>query len=104
MAWLARSVAVWPPGNHAELGTLAWHTVGQAVVAIALAVRLAFPILGAVLVGHLVMGLLTRMAPQLNLSNVGFSIAILAGGIALYLTAPSIAELAARAAIASFQG
>ncbi|MFO0580768.1 MAG: flagellar biosynthetic protein FliR [Anaeromyxobacter sp.] len=104
VAWLARSVAVWPPGSHAELGTLAWHAVGQAVVAIALAVRLAFPILGAVLVGHLVMGLLTRMAPQLNLSNVGFSIAILAGGIALYLTAPSIAELAARAAIASFQG
>jgi len=104
IAWLARSVALWPPGGHADLATLAEHAVGQAIMSAALAVRLAFPVLGAVLLGHLVMGLLTRMAPQLNLSNVGFSIAILAGGIALYLTAPAVAELAARAAIASFQG
>jgi flagellar biosynthetic protein FliR len=104
VAWLARSVASWPPGTQADLGSLAQAAVGQAVLSAALAVRLAFPILGAVLLGHLLMGLLTRMSPQLNLSNVGFSIAILAGGLALYLTAPAIAEYAARAAMDAFQG
>jgi len=89
---------------HGDLGGLAQNAIGQAAFSVALAVRLAFPILGAVLLGHLLMGLLTRMAPQLNLSNVGFSIAILAGGLALYLTAPAIAELAARAAVQAFQG
>jgi flagellar biosynthesis protein FliR len=38
-----------------------------------------------------------RTAPQLNISSVGFSVTILAGGGALYLTAPTIAEMAARA-------
>jgi flagellar biosynthetic protein FliR len=104
VAWLARSVATWPPGTQADLSALAQAAVSQAVLSTALAVRLAFPVLGAVLLGHLLMGLLTRMAPQLNLSNVGFSIAILAGGLALYLTAPSVAEYAARAALAAFQG
>ena len=102
--WLARSFQTWPPGAPAGLADLATRTIGQATYAIALSVRLAFPVLGAVLLGHLVMGLVTRMAPQLNLSNIGFSIAILAGGLALYLTAPAAAELAARAAVAAFQG
>jgi flagellar biosynthetic protein FliR len=104
VVWLARSVSTWPPGSPVELGPLAQAAVGQALVSVALAVRLAFPVLGAVLLGHGVLGLLTRMAPQLNLSNVGFTIAILAGGLALYLTAPSIAEYAARAAVAAYQG
>jgi flagellar biosynthetic protein FliR len=67
-------------------------------------VRLAFPVLAAVLLGHACMGVMSRMAPQLNLSNVGFSIAILAGGLGVYLAAPGVAELAARAAVAAFQG
>jgi flagellar biosynthetic protein FliR len=102
--WLAHSFQTWPPGAPADLAELATRAVGQATLAIALSIRLAFPVIGAVLLGHLLMGLLTRMAPQLNLSNVGFSIAILAGGFALYLTAPAAAELAARAAVAAFQG
>jgi flagellar biosynthetic protein FliR len=57
-----------------------------------------------VLLGHAVMGVLSRMAPQLGLSNVGFSIAILAGGLAVYMSAPAVAELVARAAVSAFQG
>jgi flagellar biosynthetic protein FliR len=83
---------------------MAARTIGQAVLAMALAVRLAFPVLAAVLLGHAAMGLTSRLAPQLNLSNVGFSVAILAGGLGIYLAAPTIAELAARAAVAAFQG
>jgi len=45
-----------------------------------------------------------RTAPQLNINSVGFSITILAGGGALYLLAPRIAELAARTAASAFTG
>jgi flagellar biosynthesis protein FliR len=104
VSWLARSVVTWPPGGSLELGPLMARAVGQSVLAIALAVRLAFPVLGAVLLGHAAMGVTNRLAPQLNLANVGFSIALLAGGLGVYLAAPAIAELAARAAVAAFQG
>jgi flagellar biosynthesis protein FliR len=104
VAWLARSAVAWPPGAARGLSDLALRAVGQAAVAAALAVRLAFPVLAAVMVAHAIMGVASRMAPQLSLSNVGFSAAILAGGLALWLAAPAAAELAARAAIAAFPG
>lgn len=78
--------------------------VGHAVLAIALAVRMAFPVMAVVLMGHAVMGVLNRMAPQLGLANVGFSVALLAGGFGVYMSAPAVAELVARAAVAAFQG
>jgi flagellar biosynthetic protein FliR len=104
VGWLARAAQTWPPGAEPALGTLAAGVVGHAVLAIALAVRMAFPIMAAVLLGHATMGVLNRMAPQLGLSNVGFSVALLSGGLALYLSAPAVAELVARAAVAAFQG
>lgn len=104
VGWLARAAVAWPPGHAPALGTLASGVIGHAVLATALAVRMAFPIMAAVLLGHAAMGVLNRMAPQLGLSNVGFSVALLAGGLALYLSAPAVAELVARAAVAAFQG
>ena len=103
VGWLARSAQLWPPGSAVDLPSLASRLVGQTVMAISLSVRLAFPILAAVLLGHACMGVMSRMAPQLNLGNVGFSVAILAGGLAVYLSAPAAAEMAARAAVAAFQ-
>jgi len=104
VAWLARAAVTWPPGSAVELGPILARTAGHAVLSVALSVRLAFPVLAAVLLGHACMGVMSRMAPQLNLSNVGFSIAILAGGLGVYLAAPGVAELAARAAVAAFHG
>ncbi|MGC3998698.1 MAG: flagellar biosynthetic protein FliR [Anaeromyxobacter sp.] len=104
LTWLVRSIQTWPPGAPADLSALATRVVGEAALSIALAIRLAFPVAGAVMLGHLLMGVLGRMAPQLSPQSLGFSVAILAGGLALYATAPTVAELAARAAIAAFQG
>jgi len=104
VGWLARAAVTWPPGSEPALGTLAAAVVGHAVLATALAVRMAFPIMAAVPLGHATMGVLNRMAPQLGLSNVGFSVALLAGGLAIYLSAPAVAELVARAAVSAFQG
>ena len=104
IAWLARAAVAFPPGAPVDLPSLAIHTVGLGAVSIALSVRLAFPVMAAVLLGHAVMGVMGRMAPQLSLGAIGFSVAILAGGWALYLAAPAAAELAARAAVAAFRG
>jgi flagellar biosynthetic protein FliR len=102
IGWLARSVHLWPPGGPMPLERLASHAIGQAILGITLSVRVAMPILAAVLAAYAITGILTRTAPQLSLSNVGFSIAILAGGGALYLVAPHAAELVARSTIAAF--
>jgi flagellar biosynthetic protein FliR len=63
-----------------------------------LAIHLAFPVLAAVTMGHLSLGLLNRTTPQLGLANIGFSVALLAGVGALYLAAPPAAMMAAEAA------
>jgi flagellar biosynthetic protein FliR len=102
IAWLCRSVQAAPPGSALVARDLAGIVIGEAVRASALSVRLAFPVLAAVTFGHLALGVVGRVAPQLNLSNVGFSVAILAGGGALYLVAPGAAEIAAHAARAAF--
>jgi flagellar biosynthesis protein FliR len=102
IAWLCRSVQASPPGSVVMLRDLATTVVSEAVRATALSVRLAFPIMAGVTFGHLGLGLVGRVAPQLNLSNIGFSVAILAGGGALYLVAPGLAEIAAQAARSAF--
>jgi len=101
VAWLARSAAAFPPGGPSGLQELAARAIWEATGAAALAVRLAFPVLAAVMVGHLVLGVLGRTAPQLGLASVGYALGILAGGGAFYLLAPQAAELAARAALAA---
>ncbi|HTT71490.1 MAG TPA: flagellar biosynthetic protein FliR [Anaeromyxobacteraceae bacterium] len=98
-AYLARSVAAFPPGGPLSLHELAARVVWDGTMAAALGARLALPMLSAVLVGHVVMAVLGRSASQLNLRTLGFSVAILAGGGAFYLVAPPAAEMAARAAL-----
>jgi flagellar biosynthesis protein FliR len=104
VAWLCRSLVETPPGSPISVSELAARVVGQAVGAIALAIRLAFPVLAAVTIGHLSLGLLNRTTPQLGLANVGFSVALLAGIGALYLAAPSAALLTAEAARSALAG
>ena len=104
IAWLARSVAAFPPGSPLALGELANRVVWETTGAAAIAVRLSFPVLAAVALGHFAMAVTGRMAPQLNLNNLGFSISLLTGGAAFYLLAPSIADAIARMATAAFTG
>jgi flagellar biosynthesis protein FliR len=48
------------------------------------------------------LGLLGRASPQAQLGNIGYAVALLAGGVALYLVAPYLAEVVARSARATF--
>jgi len=96
VAWVCRSVVAIPPGGAIDLSRLSAAVVAQAIGAVALAVRMAFPVMAAVVFGHVAMGAVSRTAPQLNISSIGFSVTILAGGGALYMIAPTVAEMAAR--------
>jgi flagellar biosynthetic protein FliR len=104
VAWLCRSLVEMPPGSPVSLGDLAARVVGQAAGSIALAIRMAFPVLAAVTFGHMSLGLLNRTMPQLGLSNLGFAVALLAGVAALYLVAPSAARMASEAAHLALAG
>lgn len=99
VAWLARSVLLTPPGGAIDAAHLASVVVATALSSVALAIRLAFPILAVVTIAHLALGVVGRLAPQLNLATLGFSAAILAGGGAVYLVVPTAAEIAARLAL-----
>jgi flagellar biosynthetic protein FliR len=100
--WLAESVKNMPPGTSVDLLAFAQTTIAHAVGAFALAVRLGFPVVAAATAGHVLMGVLSRAAPQLNMNTLGFSVTLLAGGGALYLVAPTLARVAAQQAVASF--
>jgi len=98
VAWLCRSVVTIPPGAPIEVTRLAGAVVAHAISAVALSVRMAFPVMAAVTFGHVALGVVGRTAPQLNIASVGFSITILTGGGAFYMIAPTVAEMATRAA------
>lgn len=104
IAWLCRSVVDIPPGAPYAFEPLAARVVGQGAEAMSLAIRLAYPVLSAVTIGHLALGLLSRTIPQMGISNIGFALALLAGLGALYLAAPAAARIVAEAARSAFAG
>ena len=76
------------PSAHA-LHTLAlW---GGSIFAYAL--RLALPLIAALLITNLALGILTRSAPQLNIFAIGFPITLVVGFATLMLTLPYFAPL-----------
>ena len=100
--FLTRSIAVFPVGTTLPLKAALTQLVSYTVFSCALAVRLAFPILGAITLGHVALGLIGKVSPQLNLASLGFSVAIIAGGGALYFLAPAVAQAAAEASMSVF--
>jgi flagellar biosynthesis protein FliR len=58
--------------------------------------QLALPLIAALLISNMALGILTRAAPQLNLFGIGFPITLGAGFIVLALTMPYFATPIAR--------
>lgn len=67
-----------------------WYLAGFGTQMFAGAVLIGLPAMTALLLVNLVMGVITRAAPQLNLFAVGFPITILIGFIVILLTLPSL--------------
>lgn len=102
--WLCRSVRETPPGSEVTVAMLANRVISDGAASFSFGVRLAFPVLAAVTLGHLGLGLINRAAPQFNLSNIGFTVALVAGGAAFYLVAPGAALFVAQTARTAFAG
>jgi flagellar biosynthesis protein FliR len=100
--WLARSVKESPVTGQLEFRTMAVHMIRSCTDGAALGMRLGLPFLGAVGLGHVGLGLMSRSTPQISLQSIGFTIAIFCGGAALWYFAPTAAHMAAGAAVAVF--
>ncbi len=57
------------------------------------ALQLSMPLIGALLITNLALGILTRSAPQLNIFAIGFPITLVVGFAALALSLPYLAPL-----------
>ena len=54
------------------------------------ALKVALPALAALLTVNLVMGVMTRSAPQLNIFSIGFPITMMVGFLVMLFTLPSV--------------
>lgn len=73
------------------LNWLSWSPLvasGSAVFSAGL--QIAMPVIGALILANLALGVLTRAAPQLNLFAVGFPITLIAGMLVLLLALPRV--------------
>ncbi len=66
-----------------------WMLVSWAAIVFYGALAIALPALAAMLTVNMVMGVITRAAPQLNLFSVGFPITMTVGFVAIMLTLPT---------------
>lgn len=75
----------------AALDPNGWRLVAEWGSAIFSAgVMISLPVVAALLIANLAVGIMTRAAPQLNIFAVGFPVTLVTGFVALYLAAPFI--------------
>ncbi|HMM55689.1 MAG TPA: flagellar biosynthetic protein FliR [Candidatus Desulfobacillus sp.] len=87
LALLAESFSVLPVGEPVQ--AVRWETVTRWAAAIfSIGVLLALPLIGALLVANIALGVLTKVAPTLNLFAVGFPVTLMAGFVMLALSMP----------------
>ena len=86
IATLTRSFTALPIGAE-TLATGTWSNIANAgVVIFTSGVLLALPIVVALLITYIALGVLGRVAPQLNLMAIGFPITIVLGFAALFIS------------------
>lgn len=82
------------PVSAAEPSAIGLHTLAVWTGSIFIyALQLSLPLLGALLITNLALGILTRSAPQLNLFAVGFPITLAIGFLTLALSLPAFAPV-----------
>lgn len=84
---LVESFRALPPGSALDAGALQ-GLLGWAGTIFLAGLMLALPVIAALLVANLALGVLTRAAPQLNLFAVGFPVTLLIGFAVIALSLP----------------
>ena len=86
LATLGQSFYVLPVGG-TSLASGTWSNMAHAgAIIFASGLLLALPVVTAMLITNIAMGVLTRAAPQLNLFAVGFPVTLIGGFVILILT------------------
>lgn len=70
-----------------------WQLVQWSSVMFTGALQMALPALAALLTVNLIMGIMTRTSPQLNLFSIGFPLTIMIGFVVILLTLPMVASI-----------
>ena len=103
LAALGESFSRWPIGTAPGWNdALAIARSGSTLFQLGL--KIALPVVGALLIVNLALGLLARTAPQLNLFAVGFPVTLITGMAALLVALPALLPMAERAIAAAVSG
>lgn len=81
-----------PPGTLFDPGALAGAAALSGSAMFEIGARLMMPVVAVLLLVNLLIGVMTRSAPQLNLFSFGFPLSVVAGIVLLMLTVPGTAE------------
>ena len=92
IATLAESFHELPISAHLPAASMSLTLVKWGGAIFSTGVALALPILAAMLIANIALGILTRAAPQLNVFSVGFPITLLLGFAVLMLIIPQFAS------------
>jgi flagellar biosynthetic protein FliR len=96
IATLAESFQVLPIAAQ-PLSPVAWkHLVDWGAEIFSAGLLLSLPVIAALLITNLALGIMTRAAPQLNIFAVGFPITLMVGFLVLYLSMPFFVPLLER--------
>jgi flagellar biosynthetic protein FliR len=87
---MADSFRVVPVGTDGMTAQGVWLVAAFAGDMFSWAVRLALPVMAALLVVNVSFGVLTRAAPQLNIFSVGFPAALFLGFVLIGITLPAV--------------
>lgn len=90
---LVESYAVLPPGEGLPLGEGAEAVAGAVAASVDLALRLASPLVFGAVLGQVALGLVARLAPNLQIYAVAGAAQILAGLLLLALVFPALASV-----------
>jgi flagellar biosynthetic protein FliR len=86
---ISNSFELIPIGAHLSIDSI-WHLLTWAAIVFKGALAIALPALAAMLAVNMVMGVITRSAPQMNLFSIGFPITMTVGFIAIHFTLPTV--------------
>lgn len=91
IAALSASLDWVPPGSTLDLtaGLATATQIGSALFLLGL--RFAAPVIGALMIGHVSLGVLARTAPQMNVLMMAFPLQIAVGLLVMGLTLPNLA-------------
>jgi flagellar biosynthesis protein FliR len=84
------------PIAQAPLNPLGWRVLTEwGGTIFSAGVLLSLPVIAALLISNVAVGIMTRAAPQLNIFAVGFPVTLVTGFVALYLAVPYMAPVLA---------